>query len=240
MGSQVGYLSLVSTPLTLFKGEPSIFTTGTGSLVSNADSLYKGTSCPPQILFHDRNCGNIAESEEISFSPTHGAGATLSPSPSRPSTGTMGDFKSLFDHDRKVHPRQTIANFNPKHSILYKRSDSVEQSIRESRGGLRAVAQHDPNRHTIATPTGASRAISSRGLRRAETSDLVHQPLKRPQRNSKQAVRAEVVIVPSSFSKFMPFIYVMYMQALLSADTKGKLMNLVVERTKSKYTDSHV
>jgi hypothetical protein len=110
-----------------------------------------------------------------------------SPSPVHLATG-MGNFKSLFAKDLKVRPTESpkkgkdSAGFNPKHSILYKRSESVDKSIQESKG-LSTLPPTPALAYSMTRQSSYDSAPGSPPLRRAASNmsggdhDFIHTPL---------------------------------------------------------------
>jgi hypothetical protein len=79
-------------------------------------------SSVPLIYFLSSNSGDSLANESTSTT----LDPLISPTAAAP---TMKDFKTLFSHDVKEHPRNSTPKFNPNNSFLYRRSESIEKTM---------------------------------------------------------------------------------------------------------------
>jgi hypothetical protein len=148
--------------------------------------------------------------------------STVTPSEvlnSPPVMGTMRDFKTLFSHDAKEHPRNSTPKFNPSNSFLYRRSESIEKTMSSD----------------VMDRTKLTRGLSKSFLRTLSKQQSMSSFSRQPSIESESEEgflepKPEPEIEPSASSKPIP----------LNVKTKSKLMSLVVQRSKAKYQDKHM
>lgn len=132
---------------------------------------------------------------------------------------TIKDFKKLFSHDMKEHPRNTAPRFNPNNSILYRRSESIEKTMNSD----------------VMDRTKLTRGLSKSFLRSlSKQQSISRQPSleseaeKIDTEEHSHETPEEEIHPPSQPA------------APLNVNTKSKLMTLVVQRSKSKYQNKHM
>jgi hypothetical protein len=133
--------------------------------------------------------------------------------PNSPLSPTIKDFKSLFSHDAKEHPRNAAPKFNPSNSLLYRRSESIEKTL---------------NSEVL------DRAKLTRGLSKSFIMSRQHSSLSR---------QPTMEIEPEEFledSEPEPSEQTPMKALPLNVNTKSKLMSLVVQRSKAKYQKNHM
>lgn len=130
----------------------------------------------------------------------------------------MKDFKSLFSHDAKEHPRNVVPKFNPNNSLLYRRSESIEKTMNSD----------------VMDRAKLTRGLSKSFLRSLSQQQSFRDLSRQPSIESEsEEFVAEDPVPPPEPEPPQPV-------GPLNVNTKSKLMSLVVQRSKSKYQNKHM
>lgn len=132
---------------------------------------------------------------------------------------TMRDFKTLFSHDVKEHPRNTNPKFNPNNSLLYRRSESIEKTLNSD----------------VMDRAKLTRGLSKSFLRTLSKQQSMSNISRQP---SLESEFEEGFLDPDAEPEIESFGA--NKPAPLNVKTKSKLMSLVVQRSKAKYQEKHM